>query len=156
MPAAALAAFGTAAACVTAYAAGGTEICCPGCVCAVSCDSAAVNWAAGTKFGPPENYFTLRSQGGPYSSIAGTRTTTAKAGSPPRPPVYQFSYDSKRSDTPAPKEAGEKKAGGRRLSQSERGKGLQSPHSLVHSKAVGAVSWLLACRLFQVWMGVSP
>jgi hypothetical protein len=87
-------------------------------LCACLFQLAAINWAAGTKFGPPENYFTLRSQGGPYSSIAGTRTTTVKAGSPPRPPVYQFSYDSKRSDTPAPKDEG-KKSSGRKLAQSE-------------------------------------
>ena len=87
-------------------------------LCACLFQLTAINWAAGTKFGPPENYFTLRSQGGPYSSIAGTRTTTAKAGSPPRPPVYQFSYDPKRSDTPAPKDEG-KKSSGRKLAQSE-------------------------------------
>ncbi len=83
---------------------------------------AGINWSAGTKFGPQaENYFTLRSQGGPYSSIAGTRTTNVKAGSPPQPPVYQFSFDPKRSDTPKAKDAGDKKTSGRRLTQSECG-----------------------------------
>ena len=90
---------------------------------------AALNWSAGTKFGPPENYFTLRSQGGPYSSIQGTRTTDVKVGSPPRPPVFQYSYNPKRSDTGGGDEkksgggGGDKKAGGRRLTQSEFGFG---------------------------------
>jgi hypothetical protein len=94
---------------------------------------AAINYQSGQKFGPPENYFSLVSRGGPLSSIQGTRTTDVKVGSPPRPPAFVYTFDPKRSDTKdagdkkgggdAPKGAGDKKAGGRRLSQSECGGG---------------------------------
>ena len=72
---------------------------------------AAINFSAGTKFGFPENYATLVSRGGPTSSIQGTRTTNAKVGAPPRPPVFQYSFDSKRSDAPKSGGAPAPKAG---------------------------------------------
>jgi len=67
-----------------------------------------VDFSAGTKFGPPENAYKLVSQGGPYSSIKGTRTTDVKAGTPPSPPVFKFSYKPGRTDTPAPKSPAKK------------------------------------------------
>jgi hypothetical protein len=90
---------------------------------------AALIYSSGQRFGPQlENYFTLRSQGGPLSSIAGERTTTTKAGSPPQPPAFEYKFDPKRADAKAAdgdaKAAGgaAPKAGakaGRRLTQSE-------------------------------------
>lgn len=81
-----------------------------------------VNLAYGAKWAigaPCENYYTLRSQGGPDSSIAGTRTTDIKQGCPPAPPIFKFSYDPKRSDAGGKDGGKDAKKGGsrRRLAQ---------------------------------------
>jgi hypothetical protein len=86
--------------------------------------AAAVNLAYGAKWAigaPCENYYTLRSQGGPDSSIAGTRTTDIKQGCPPAPPIFKFSYDPKRSDAGGKDGGKDAKKGGsrRRLAQSK-------------------------------------
>lgn len=86
---------------------------------------AAVNFSYGTKYtlgAPCENYYTLRSRGGPDSSLVGEyeRKTTVKVGCPQPEPIFRYSYDPKRSDIGAKdgaKDGGKdaKKAGPKRM-----------------------------------------